>query len=647
MRKYLLFIFIVFSSFAVEAQDLDGLEKADPKDADKTSKSGPVKGTIDQYRIISLERDTTYLDTSLNIKKEYRFNYLRKDTFGLLALPNEGQPYNILKPNFNSISAFPEFGYNAKQFNYLNAEDINYYSVATPLTELYFKTVMEEGQTLDAFITINTSERLNFSIAYKGLRSLGKYINQLSSAGNFRFTTSYSTKNRRYLANAHFTSQDLANGENGGVVDLTNFTNGESDFKNRVRINVFSRDAKSELKGKRFFVNHSFMINRTKGNNNLYAFHQFNYEDKLHRYKQGVLTTNIDAQNQQVQYYGNSYKADNINDEVKYNRLYNKAGAAYENLLLGKFSAFVEDYRSNYYYDRILIISGNVVPGSISQDVSTFGGEYEYRKNKWRGQVLASNSITNQSLTRIEAKVNYEYSPEILFTAEFQKFNKLPDNLASLHQSSYVSYNWSNNFKNEKYNNFNFAATTPWVNAQLSYSIINDKIFYSDIAAEANLQVVTPSQYNKTINYFSAQLGKEFKYGKFALDNSILYQQTEQVDNVLNVPELVTRNTLYFSDYFFKRALYLQTGFTVNYFTKYYANEYNPVIGEFFSQDQIKIGDFPTVDFFINARVQQTRIFLKAEHFNSSFTGNNFFSTPSNPYRDFMIRFGLVWNFFQ
>ena len=91
----------------------------------------------------------------------------------------------------------------------------------------------------------------------------------------------------------------------------------------------------------------------------------------------------------------------------------------------------------------------------------------------------------------------------------------------------------------------------------------------------------------------------------------------------------------------------MQTGFVFNYFTEFYANDYNPVLGEFFVQQQKKIGDFPMVDFFINARIRQTRIFLKAEHFNSSFTGNNFYATPSHPYRDFIVRFGLVWNFFQ
>ena len=140
--------------------------------------------TIDKYKIITLKNDTTFVDTSLTIQKEYKFNYLRKDNFGLLPFANEGSTYNTLQYSLNNINPFPEFGFSGKHFNYMQVDDIKYYNVATPMTELYFKTVMEQGQMIDAFITLNTSERLNFAVGYRGLRSLGKYVNQLSSNGN-------------------------------------------------------------------------------------------------------------------------------------------------------------------------------------------------------------------------------------------------------------------------------------------------------------------------------------------------------------------------------------------------------------------------------------------------------------------------------
>ena len=40
----------------------------------------------------------------------------------------------------------PHFGFSAKHFNYHEIEDVNYYYVPTPLTELMFKTVFEQGQ---------------------------------------------------------------------------------------------------------------------------------------------------------------------------------------------------------------------------------------------------------------------------------------------------------------------------------------------------------------------------------------------------------------------------------------------------------------------------------------------------------------------
>jgi hypothetical protein len=210
-----------------------------------------------------------------------------------------------------------------------------------------------------------------------------------------------------------------------------------------------------------------------------------------------------------------------------------------------------------------------------------------------------------------------------------------------------VDYNWSNDFKNEKINTITANATTPWLEGSLQLMTLKDHLYFTNMASDDAQQILSPEQYGNIINYVSVKLSKEIQFGKFALDNTFLYQKTDQNDAVLNVPEIVTRNTLYFSDHLFKKALFLQTGVTLNYFSSYFANDYNPVIGEFFVQNKKEIGNYPNLDFFVNAQIQRTRIYLKAEHFNSSFTGNNFYSAPNNPYRDFTIRFGLIWNFFN
>ena len=162
------------------------------------TKTGDTIAPITEYKIFNEKSGLSAFDTILNVKKQYAFNYLRKDIFGLLSFNNDGQTYQALVPNVLSYNNTINIGFNARRFSYLNKEDISYYSVPTPASELLYRSVTGKGQNLDALLTINTSEQFNFFIGYRGLRSQGKYVNQLTSNGNFRIGSSYFTKNKRY-----------------------------------------------------------------------------------------------------------------------------------------------------------------------------------------------------------------------------------------------------------------------------------------------------------------------------------------------------------------------------------------------------------------------------------------------------------------
>ena len=155
------------------------------------------------------------------------------------------------------------------------------------------------------------------------------------------------------------------------------------------------------------------------------------------------------------------------------------------------------------------------------------------------------------------------------------------------------------------------------------------------------------NQFSDDINYIKLKYNKELKFGSFSLDNSILFQNVTQSQEVINLPKLLIRNTLYLSEKIFNNVLDIQTGISLKIFSKFYADEYNPLLSTFHVQTLKKIGGFPILDFFVNAKIRQTRIFLIAEHFNSSFSSGKFFSSPNTPYRDSNIRFGLSWNLFN
>ena len=599
------------------------------------------KATIQDYKIISFEKDTTYLDTTLSLKKEYKFNYLRKDNFNLIQFSNIGQTYNTLSESFFNTSTTPSIGARARHFNYMQVEDINYYYVPTPLTELFFKTAFEQGQALDAFFTVNTSKQFNFSVAYKGLRSLGKYQHILTSTGNFRVTTNYKTKNNKYKAQAHFVSQDLLNQENGGLKDgdIDNFESGNKDFLDRSVFDPNFQDAESILLGKRFYLDHEYALIKQQDSlksNTIVIGNLINFEDKSFRYTQKTKNT---------AYFGEAFN-NNINDKVTLEDFRARGYVNYFNNILGSLQFNLDYHNYNYGYDKLVVLINDTIVNRIKGSFIKVGGSYKKKIGDFelKGEMAINLADTFKgNFLNVEAK--YKLNEDITVEGILNSSSALPNYNFLLYQSDYVNYNWDNSdsFKNQsiqlvgfKFNSLKLLSVTA------DYSTINN---YTYFAKNSNDRV-KPFQSNSTINYFRLKVEKEIKFGHFALDNTIMYQNVLNGNNEFNVPEIIARNTFYYSNHMFKKAMFMQTGVTFNYFTEYNMNAYDPLLAEFYVQNENKFGGFPRLDFFVDAKIRQTRIFFKAEHFNSSFTGYNYYSAPNYPYRDFVIRFGLVWNFF-
>ncbi len=607
-----------------------------------------VRPPIEDYKVISIKNDTITVDTSLTIAKDYKFNYLRKDRYGLLPFGNTGQTYNTLIYNFDKESTMPLSMAQARHFNYLGVDDIKYYYLPTPVTELYYRSAFEQGQTLDAFFTMNLSKRVNFSIAYKGLRSLGKYQNALTSTGNFRFAVSYRTKNNRYHVNAHWVAQDLLNQENGGLQQqaIDQFASNDDQFDDRSRLEVNFEDAENILDGTRIYVNHHFELLSQKDSIRDYSLkvgHVFNSENKFYEYRQEAATT----------LFGDAFQQSDFRDRTDNEETYNELFAVYEDEKLGslKFQANATYY--DYGYKSVLIQDANNdgiaerIPNRLQGTVIAVGGGY---KNKIGKLNLEGNAQVNISGDfdgyNISGNASYDIASDKRFTASVISNSSPAAYNHLLYQSNYINYNWFNepNYENVKTNTLSARLeANKWVNLEASASTINDYAYFGLVQEDS---LVTSFQTNETLNHLKITANREFTLGKFGLDATVTFQNVSGAEGVLNVPDVLTRSSLYFTDRLFKKALFLQAGVTFQYFTAYNLNAYDPVLAEFYVQNNQEIGDFPLVDIFVNLKVRQTRIFFKAEHINSSYTGNNFFSAPGYPYRDFNIRFGLVWNFF-
>ena len=613
--------------------DMDSLSSRSSKQAVKNDKA-----KIQDYLLITQKNDTIQVDTILSIYKDYKFNYLQRDNFELLPFSNMGQTYNTLSHDFKSSSLIPGIGASAKHFNYMDVNDINYYRVPTPFTELMYKTAFEQGHVLDAFFTVNISNQFNFSIAYKGMRSLGKYQHILSSTGNFRFTTNYNSKNNRYKLRTHLVKQDILNQENGGISDedLIGFESGDPEFIDRSLFDPIFENAQNNLEGKRFHMDQSYVLfQRDSLNSNQISIgNLLTFEDKYYHF----------TQDSNDPFFGDAFVSSSISDKSTFENFYTEFNARYLNKTLGAFKASLGYNNYNYGYNSLVILNNQTITNRLLGDVLSFGAAYENKIGALdiNGEV-GFNITGDLEGNFINGDVSYMFNDDIEAKAGININSKAPDFNFQLFQSDYLSYNWQNNFRNQQTKQLAITLKSKkYGSLQLDYNTIGNYLYFAKNEGAS----VKPFQHDGTLNYIRVKFSNEISYKKFALNNTILFQNVFNGDEVLNVPQLVTRHSFYYTNEFFKKALFLQTGLTFSYFSSYSMNAYDPLLAEFYTQNTTEIGDFPRIDFFINAKISQARIYLKAEHLNSSFTGYDYYSAPNYPYRDFTVRFGIVWNFF-
>ncbi|WP_339659799.1 putative porin [uncultured Polaribacter sp.] len=600
--------------------------------------SGKTKYT--DYKIFSHDGAVSYIDTTLNIQKEYKFNYLRKDNFELLEFHNQGQTFNSLGYSFENLNQFPDIGFRAKQFSYFEIEDVKYYEVPTTTSEILYRTGLQQGQVVDALFTLNFSKRLNVSMSYKGLRSLGAYRQSLASNGNFRGTFHYTTKENQYEIKGHLTSQDFFNEESGGLTTsaLNSFISDDPDFATRARLDVNLTDSENQFDSNRVYLEHSFKLVASKDtiNNqdfsNLKIGHVFTNENKSYNFTQSAATTAI---------FGTANATDATDTDAKSRITNNEINLEFNSkYVLGKFKAKANYASYSYGYDTILNSNSTINKLKLEGSALSVGADWNAKIKNFKLNADASLTPGSGRLSGNYLKGEAIYEKDSLFalkgslliSSKSSNFNTL------LHQSTYDDYNWDNNFSSVNTRDLGFSFTSKWINAALNFTNIDNYTYFDENNA--------PQQFANQITYLKVKANKEFKFWKFALDNTVMYQNVSSGSSVFRVPDFVTRNTFYYTDYWFKgKPMLVNIGATFKYFTKYNANAYNPLLAEFTLQNDDQIG-FPTVDVFFNAQVRRTRLYFKIDNVTSGFTDKNYFSAPNYPYRDFTIRFGLVWNWF-
>ena len=643
--------------------------------------------TVSDYKIMYLDGTEKVVDTSLSLEGEYAFNFLREDYFEYLPLPNMGEGFNKLGYNFHDQPFTPQMGARVKHFGYFEKEDVPYYEVPSAYTELFFKSTFQQGQFLDTSLAINTSPKFNIAVSFRGFRSLGKYVSALSRSRQFRLSTQYQTYNQRYRLRMHQTTQSLENEVNGGLTNdsvyffenAPNYVEADESgnpvldedgneqivfydgFLDRNRLGT-QIQADNVLEGKRYFMEHRYQMLPLAKDTTVYKMavgYSASLENKKYKFNQ----------NRPGAYFFENYEVSNVRDSTSFNTLENKLYIQYKDKALGQLQLDLYHHNWDYSlgpkeYEKDTLLSNQIKTSQLAAQA------------RWQKELfgVTTSAMAYQSLNKDYAtqaftlEIKRPLVKDILLGASY-KYRSQPLNFNFyLAESDYKMYNWDNtHLENQQFNTRSVFISHPkWGRIQGEWTSIDNFTFLNNTTRLRDLNKkfsVEVLQTDKKIDYFKARLDQRIDFGNFSWVNNVQYQKVNQEEDpdailsgpiALNVPEWLIRSTLMLTSSIFNKALFFQTGATFVFFTDYYADQYNPLLAEFVTQNNTKIGEYPRVDFFFNAKIKSSRIFLKLENISAPIehlididTPYDYYAAPFVPYRDFSIRFGLIWNFFE
>ena len=416
------------------------------------------------------------------------------------------------------------------------------------------------------------------------------------------------------------------------------------------------------LEGKRYFMDHQYRMFPVAKDTTAYKMtlgYRTNYETKNYQISQARIKD----------YFFESYTNDVIADTTNYNTLENSLYAKFDNSLLGKLNVALHHTQWEYFFGENEYVKDTLVSNRI--DANQLAAQLDWSKSIFGIQAEAGfyNSLKEDYKTQAwHLTLSRPLIKDIRIQASYKDRSQPLNFNFHLFESDYKEYNWNNtDLLNQEFKTKSLELSHPkWGSLSGAWTTIDNYTIFNNTTPLRNLNEkfkVAVLQLDRGIDYFKARFDQRLDFRKFSWINNVQFQEVSQelvTDQLLsgpialNVPKWLIRSTFMLTSSMFNKALFFQSGATFVFFTDYYADQYNPLLAEFVTQNNTKIGEYPRVDFFFNAKIRSSRLFVKLENVNAPLehlifpdTPYDYYAAPFTPYRDFSVRIGLIWNFFE
>lgn len=525
----------------------------------------------------------------------------------------------------------------------MNIQHATFYNTKTPFSYLNYKTGgtnYRDEDNIKFLFTANVNKKLNVGTTLDYIYAPGEYNQQAVNRFSGSLFGSYNGKH--YSATALFATNTLKGQENGGIADVGYITDSKGIATKDILTSITGF---TNYKQGSIFYNHQYTIGIERPfriNEDSVRMDYVPVTRFAHTIKYDNLSKRYLERTAEKTFYKNTYNPNSeTNDTVTLKTITNNVSVTLEEefnkwMNFG-LTAFVENEIQwfNFLVDTVLnkkLESNTKIGGILSKQ----------RGEIFRYNVLGEIDLLGYKIGDFLIDGNLGgyfkmWNDSISLVAKGFVRSDEPSYFLQYYQSNH--FRWNNDFGKIYRTNVGGTFSIPTRSFALNVSVENiTKYVYFNADA-------LPAQFEGNIQVLSANLKQDFRVGKFALENNIVYQVSSQ-QNILPLPAFALYHNLYYHDRWFN-VLSVQIGANVRYHSAYYAPAYMPATGQFHSQTNVKIGNYPVVNAYANLHLKRTRFFFEYYHINQMFMKGAYFSMPNYPINPAIFKMGLSWNFYD
>lgn len=546
-----------------------------------------------------------------------------------------------------------------------------FYNSRIPMTILSYNTGggrENEQNRLQGMFSGNVNKRIQVGAMVDYLYSKGSYNYQAVSDLNWGFSGSY--MGERWELQASFVHWNLLNKENGGITDPLYITDpaelqGGDDRVEAKSIPTRLSAAHSRIIGNQFYMNNRYKIGywrETPVNDTTVTrtyvpvmsfIWTFDLKDDTH------LFLNSNA-SEAAKFWSNCYLSEkDTHDETRGLNIRNTVGVS----MIEGFNKWVPFGLAAYVtheYSRLRLNPDSIshspalrpegltpwpeglhIPHADTDNYLYIGAQLTRHQSSWlkldaTAELGLLGGVEGEVKIDAAASSRFKLFGDSVTVRAYASFKNLsPPWLLNNYVSNF--FVWKNDFGFSRHTSVGGLIDIPHTGTCIGVDLRNvqNLIYFGPDCL--------PTQFGGNVQVFSASLRQRLHAGIFHWDNTVIYQETSNRD-VIPLPRLAVNSNLYL---WFRVAKVLQVQFGVNcdYYTRYYAPNYQPATMTFANQHDVLIGNYPFMNAYANFRLSKARFYVMFSHFNQGWMGRNYFALPNYPMNPRRFQMGVAIDF--